>query len=212
MADALVRAKICSINGCQGKHYCRGYCQRHYYRVLAGLDPLGVRATVQGEPLRWLNEVALTFSSDECLIFPFSRDNHGYGQMRYNGKTTKAHRVVVAHAHGPKPNPKSECIHSCGNGRHGCVNPRHLRWGSHAENMAEAAAHGSIKAGRRSGKIAYGRASKIDDEMVVAILRDLDAGMRQKEVARKYDIGRGYTSYINRRAGRFAKWPANIVR
>lgn len=32
----------------------------------------------------------------------------------------------------------------------GCVNPHHLRWATHAENMADAISHGTTTRGRKS--------------------------------------------------------------
>jgi hypothetical protein len=34
-------------------------------------------------------------------------------------------------------------LHSCGNGHLGCINPHHLRWGSHPENMSDKTIHGT---------------------------------------------------------------------
>lgn len=38
---------------------------------------------------------------------------------------------------GDPPTPDHEAAHSCGNGKHGCINPNHLRWATDAENMAD---------------------------------------------------------------------------
>ena len=70
MADTLLSVKTCSINGCQGKFYARGWCLSHYNRNYRNGHPLAGRPTGFGEVRRWLEEVALTFDSDDCLIFP----------------------------------------------------------------------------------------------------------------------------------------------
>jgi hypothetical protein len=55
----------------------------------------------------------------------------------------RAHRVMCEIAHGPKPAPGFVAAHTCGKGREGCVNPRHLRWASQKENMADKLLHGT---------------------------------------------------------------------
>ena len=45
-----------------------------------------------------------------------------------------AHRVVLWADAGPPPSASMEVLHLCHNPR--CLNPRHLTWGTHAQNMA----------------------------------------------------------------------------
>src|SRR5262249_4534275 len=86
----------------------------------------------------------------ECVIWPLSCDNHGYPCGGYNGQKLKSHRWICEATHGPAPEGKPHAAHSCG--RTNCVNPKHLRWASPKENMADSVRLGTIRSagpGRR---------------------------------------------------------------
>jgi hypothetical protein len=76
------------------------------------------------------------FEKRNCLIWPFNRNNRGYGQTWRNGRDLLVSRVVCEEVHGPPPTPKHEASHLCENGKSGCVNGSHLIWETRAENHA----------------------------------------------------------------------------
>lgn len=94
----------------------------------------------------------------------------------------------------PSSTPAHECRHICGNGHLGCVTPSHLEWGTHAENMADAVAHGTVRNNPRYGKDHHD--FRATDEVVEKILSDLGLGMTQYEVAAKYGFGQSHISRI----------------
>jgi hypothetical protein len=82
--------------------------------------------------------------SDECIPFPFSRNDEGYGTLGHNGARYKAHRLMCRLAHGEPPSPQHNAAHLCGKGHEGCVNPNHLAWKTQAENLADRHLHGTL--------------------------------------------------------------------
>jgi len=68
--------------------------------------------------------------SGDCWIWTAGRLRQGYG--RFDGQL--AHRVAFAFERGPVPDGMF-VLHSCDNPP--CVNPGHLRLGTHVDNMRE---------------------------------------------------------------------------
>jgi hypothetical protein len=96
----------------------------------------------KGANLQWLKD-HVSYRGDECLVWPFCRDRHGYGQVGINGKLHRAHRVMCELVNGPAPEPTMHAAHSCGNGHLGCINPLHLDWKTPSGNQLDRAAHGT---------------------------------------------------------------------
>lgn len=82
---------------------------------------------------------------DECIIWPYGQNSKGYGQVRFDGQSRRANRVVCTIVHGDAPAGKNMVAHSCGNPP--CINPRHLRWTDAHGNADDRRAHGNYAAG-----------------------------------------------------------------
>lgn len=70
----------------------------------------------------------------ECLAWAAYRDADGYGVLQVGGAHWRAHRLAWALANDEDPG-RWLVLHSCHHPW--CVNPAHLRLGTHAENMAD---------------------------------------------------------------------------
>jgi hypothetical protein len=85
-------------------------------------------------------------SEKHCWLWRAGGGSHGYGTFYpRHGVQKLAHRFALELFDGPSPEGH-EALHSCDTKR--CVNPRHLRWGTHAENMSDAAQRGLMFAPR----------------------------------------------------------------
>lgn len=118
-----------------------------------------------------------------CVTWPMCRDPNGYGRLGHEGGHYWAHRLMCEMAHGPQPSPDHEAAHSCGNGKHGCVNPRHLSWATRNRNQRDRADHGTKARG------GYRRPSrrKLTLQQVEEI-RALKGQVTQRELATRYDV------------------------
>lgn len=180
MAKRIVQERKCSVEGCDSKHFGRGYCSIHYGRFRRHGCPSGGRSFVRGEPQKWV-DTHLDHKGNGCLIWPFGRYKSGYGFVVYRGKKYTASRLICELSNGPAPSDAHEAAHSCGKGHEGCVNPRHLRWATSQENSQDAIDHGAVPKGSRHHN------SKLTASKVLEI-RGLRGSVNCHDVADRYGI------------------------
>lgn len=133
-------ASVCSIDDCEKPSRCLGFCGMHYNRFHRHGDP---QRTHHGEGNRWLIDHA-SYAGDDCLKWPFGDAANGYGTSTFNGQLMRASRAMCFVAHGQPPFSGAEAAHSCGNGRLGCVNQRHLSWKDRKGNIDDMRRHGTF--------------------------------------------------------------------
>lgn len=180
--------KKCSVIGCDKNTRTKGYCSFHYDRVRRGKDPIGT-GPLRSAPNNWIMK-HVDYQGDDCLIWPFSRYDTGYGKCELDG-CWSAHRYMTKVVYGEPPTPKHQAAHCCHNGHLGCVNPKHLRWATQAENEAdkELAGNGNQGANHPLSKLT---------PIHVAEIVSLKGTMTQRDIARKYDIAFTTVSKIMR--------------
>lgn len=155
---------------------------------------------------------------DECWEWTGYRLRLGYGRLTYHGRTTAAHRLAYAFAHGPIPEGLFIC-HRCDNPP--CCNPAHLFLGTVADNNADMRAKGRHRTGDqhplrlhpeccargdRSGarthpeRLRRGSAAgpaKLTDDQVRAIrTRWEQGGISQRVLGRAYGVSPSHISGI----------------
>ncbi len=139
--------KICTINGCERPLHARGLCHAHYWKLsIYGSPDSGKNYRPAGERLAFI-DLAIKSDQQECILWPFSHNGNGYPSFSQGKKKRYAHRVVCEAANGPHPKARRFVAHSCGNGGKGCINPKHVRWATAAENAADKVLHGTQLSG-----------------------------------------------------------------
>jgi hypothetical protein len=117
----------------------------------------------------------------DCLVFP-PQPPPSSGIYSYikdeDGQIKRASRVVAAHVYGPANG--LQVLHSCDNRR--CVEPAHLRYGTHAENMADRAARDRTARGERHGQ------HKLSADAVREIRGRVASGEKQSDLAHEFGV------------------------
>lgn len=185
----------CSVDGCEGdartaKKGARGWCSKHYTRWRIHGDP-NFCTTPRWEATEWMLSVAVTFSGDDCLTWPFGKNQEGRAVIGRNGKKSfPVARWVCELVHGAPPTQKHHAAHSCGNGHEACVNPRHLRWATAKENFRDRVLHGTNICGKLHGM------AKLTEDQVREIRRRRDAGEEQSVLAKEFGVVQSAISNI----------------
>lgn len=111
-----------------------------------------------------------------CWIWMKTVFHDGYGQIKRDGKTSRAHRLSYELFSGPIP--ADMCVlHKCD--VRACVNPAHLFLGTNADNMADKIAKG--RQSRQAGSDRYN--AKLTEQNVVEIRK---SRLSQRDIARKF--------------------------
>jgi hypothetical protein len=150
--------RTCSIEGCERKHFARGWCRAHYERWWRtgepGEHPIDQR--VSGSPWeRLLAKVDVNGpvaknrpDLGRCWMWTASRVERGYAFLSVDGRHVPAHRVAYEHCYGPIPDGLILDHFACDNGQAGCVNPDHVRPATYRENNRRGGSPSGINAAK----------------------------------------------------------------
>lgn len=133
----------------------------------------------------------ISISETGCHLWTGGRCK-AYGSLRIGRTVIKAHRLAYALAYGPIPRG-AHVLHSCDVGI--CVNPQHLRLGTHKDNMRDKKERGRVvsKYGEQS------HLAKLTFAQVQEIRAMVSAGALQRVVAEKFGTTQTNVSLIVRR-------------
>lgn len=125
--------------------------------------------------------------TETCWLWTGALLRTGYGSIRINKKSERAHRV--AYELEIEKIPTGMLLrHICDNKR--CVNPSHLIVGTHKENSVDALDRGQHLVGERDPK------AKLSNNDVAAIRTLLASGATGRYTARLFGVTEGHISMI----------------
>ena len=139
---------------------------------------------------RFWNKVN-TAGPNGCWTWTAGCTRKGYGVFKLDGATEMAHRTSWMFEHGPIPDGLF-VLHHCDNPP--CVNPDHLRLGTHADNMRDRNEKGRAASNPQPGE-SHGRA-KLTEADVLAIRAD---SRTHRAIAAEYGVSRRQISYVKNR-------------
>ncbi len=185
----------CTVEECNRQRYRRQpYCSMHYQRVQTHGNPhkvsrqyrIGVGST-QAE--RFWSLIDIPDDPMRCWEWQSNLYATGYGLYNFQGKTQRAHRIMWYLIHNKWP--EQFLLHSCDNKI--CVNPNHLREGTQKENITDAMQRNRLAKGEQHGQ------AKLTEKDVLEIRSEYQKGVRQKQLAKQYQINQSQVSAIVRR-------------
>jgi len=127
---------------------------------------------------RFWDKIAIRKSG--CWEWTGCRSRQGYGVIRFGKLLMTCHRVMATITFGVLT-PKTLVIHSCDNKI--CVNPHHLRLGTHADNLQDAA---------RKNLMPH----KISNANVIKLRQLHSQGVKQVELSKMFSICQSNVSSI----------------
>lgn len=138
--------------------------------------PIGISDKVK---TYFLNRVSI--KPDSCWRWTGHLYPNGYGMAVVKGRLIFAHRLAYALFSGEIP--AGLCVlHSCDH--RPCVNPSHLRLGTHAENSAD-----KVSRNRHS--------AKLSPSSVNEIRKLIASGLTHREIAKQFAVDHSQVTRIN---------------
>lgn len=122
---------------------------------------------------------------DVCVLWPFSTNTHGYGQVSYDGQQSLVHRLAYQLYYEEIP---IQCIlHKCGN--RACYNPEHLYEGNHKQNIRDTINH--------YGMFPGGQRKLTEEDVTWALVFLRDGRLTHQQIADCLGVSRPVISAIN---------------
>jgi hypothetical protein len=142
---------------------------------------------------RFLSNIpTVEFNNNKCIewqpayVDVFS-ESISYPVMQYSGKKDSVHRLSFLFFNGEIPDGMF-VLHSCNNRR--CVNPLHLRTGTHNQNMVDMTESGRSLSGEQHLQ------SKLTEDIVKELREKRKNGYRLTDLSKEYNITHSNVSAI----------------
>lgn len=119
---------------------------------------------------------------DECWPWKGGKTVAGYGILASGRQAFKSYAHRFSYALTKPLSPEQSILHKCDNPI--CVNPAHLRAGTHAENIADCVQKGRMPKGSQ-----HHNAKLVEDEVLI-IRKELRAGANTEELAESFDVSK----------------------
>lgn len=181
--------KKCLIENCESKTVGRGLCSKHHQRLMSYGDANYTtynRGDGNTPEKRFWSRVTITADDDRCWEWQGRTNKQGYGVLEYKNTFWRAHRLSWFLYFGKKP--QLHILHSCDNPP--CVNPKHLREGTNAENVKDKLERGRQLRGEQLHN------AKLTENKIRQI-RNLKGKLENKEIANLFQIGLSTVSGIH---------------
>jgi hypothetical protein len=124
--------------------------------------------------------------SGDCWLWLGRKNKLGYGQFDVFGTSMYAHRAALMYSSNDF-NVSDDVLHSCDNPS--CVNPAHLRHGTHQQNMLDKVIRGRQRRGEQCSN------SRLTEEQVVMI-KTIGRACKEKDIAAAFNVSRGTINSI----------------
>jgi hypothetical protein len=121
---------------------------------------------------------------DGCWNWKAKPKPNGYGYLTYRGVKHYAHRLMWRALHGGELTAKDVVMHVCDNRR--CVNPDHLRLGTHQDNSRD-----MVRKGRGSTQ-----RLTLTQIAEIKLLLKIREALAPKHIAARYGVSRSAIGHI----------------
>ena len=182
--------RICCVDDCDKPATRKTLCGMHADRLRRHGSVHAVLKAANGDAQATFCRL-VELETDEHIVWPMGYDRRGYGQLRWQGQVRKTHQLALE-MRTPRPDGMG-ALHAVGCPK-GCMNYRHLRWGTQAENMADRLLDGTDRRGEHCPT------AKLTAEQVRQIRQRYAAGdVLMRELADEYGLTAGGVQCIIKR-------------
>lgn len=147
---------------------------------------------------------------------------YGYGQFYFNGKSRRAHRLILSVVQQPETKGLDAC-HHCDN--RGCVNPKHLFWGTRSDNMKDCLNKGRawVQTNRVEARAVQKKNRKkqvgekhphiiLNLASTTALIKEFLGGAKYKTLSERYGISRSTVAWLVKGRSHLARAALTAIR